>query len=104
MNKLKYAFYATLALALMAIPAMAQGAADNESSVLAAKAIGGGIGFGLAAGLVAGRVARHRRMGGAGGDGAVQRGASTHGSHGLPAGDAGGARLDIRAFLATAGD
>ena len=51
MNKFKYAFYTTLALALMAIPAMAQGAADNESSVAAAKAIGGGIGFGLAAGL-----------------------------------------------------
>ncbi len=51
MNKMKYVFYATLALALMAIPAMAQGAADNESTVSAAKAIGGGIGFGLAAGL-----------------------------------------------------
>jgi F-type H+-transporting ATPase subunit c len=50
MNKMKYVLYATLALALMAIPAMAQ-AADNESSVNAAKAIGGGIGFGLAAGL-----------------------------------------------------
>jgi len=50
MKNLKYAFYATLALALMAVPAFAQ-AADNESSVLAAKAIGGGIGFGLAAGL-----------------------------------------------------
>ena len=52
MNKLKYVFFASLALALMAIPALAQaGAADNESSVAAAKAIGGGIGFGLAAGL-----------------------------------------------------
>lgn len=51
MNKMKYVFFATLALVLMAIPAMAQGAADNESSVSAAKAIGGGIGFGLAAGL-----------------------------------------------------
>ena len=51
MNKFKYVFYSTLALALMSIPAMAQGAADNESSVAAAKAIGGGIGFGLAAGL-----------------------------------------------------
>ena len=52
MNKMKYTFYATLALALTAIPAMAQaGAADNESTVSAAKAIGGGIGFGLAAGL-----------------------------------------------------
>lgn len=55
MNKFKYALYATLALALMAVAAAAQpgagGAADNDSTVLAAKAIGGGIGFGLAAGL-----------------------------------------------------
>lgn len=52
MSKVKYVFFATLALALMALPALAQaGAADNESSVNAAKAIGGGIGFGLAAGL-----------------------------------------------------
>jgi F-type H+-transporting ATPase subunit c len=53
MNKFKYVFFAMLALVLTAIPALAQagGAADNESSVLAAKAIGGGIGFGLAAGL-----------------------------------------------------
>src|SRR5687767_5747534 len=52
MNKMKYAFYATLALALMSVAAMGQaGAADNESTVSAAKAIGGGIGFGLAAGL-----------------------------------------------------
>jgi len=52
MNKLKYLFFATVALALMALPALAQGgAADNESTVSAAKAIGGGIGFGLAAGL-----------------------------------------------------
>ena len=52
MSKFKYVFYATLAMALMALPAFAQaGAADNESSVAAAKAIGGGIGFGLAAGL-----------------------------------------------------
>ena len=51
MNKIKYVVYATLAIALMSVAAMAQGAADNESSVSAAKAIGGGIGFGLAAGL-----------------------------------------------------
>jgi F-type H+-transporting ATPase subunit c len=57
MNKLKYVVYATLAIAIMAIVASAQpgggaaGGAHNESSVLAAKAIGGGIGFGLAAGL-----------------------------------------------------
>jgi len=55
MNKLKYVVYATLALALMTVVASAQpggaGAADNDSTVLAAKAIGGGIGFGLAAGL-----------------------------------------------------
>ena len=55
MNKMKYVFYATLALALIAIPALAQagGAApgDNAFTVSAAKAIGGGVGFGLAAGL-----------------------------------------------------
>lgn len=51
MNKLKYLFYATLAIGLFAVATMAQGAADNESTVSAAKAIGGGIGFGLAAGL-----------------------------------------------------
>lgn len=55
MNKLKYVVFATLAIALMAVVAAAQpgagGAADNESTVSAAKAIGGGIGFGLAAGL-----------------------------------------------------
>src|SRR6185369_4993127 len=55
MNKLKYVVFATLALALMAVAASAQtGAAaggDNASTVLAYKAIGGGIGFGLAAGL-----------------------------------------------------
>ena len=55
MNKVKFLVYATLATALMAMVAMAQpagaGAADNDSTVLAAKAIGGGIGFGLAAGL-----------------------------------------------------
>ena len=33
MNRIKYVVYATLALALMAIPAMAQGAADNQFSV-----------------------------------------------------------------------
>ena len=55
MNKMKYVLYATIAIALMAVVAAAQpggaGAADNESTVSAAKAIGGGIGFGLAAGL-----------------------------------------------------
>ena len=50
MNKFKYTVFATLAIALMAVATMAQ-APDNESSVSAAKAIGGGIGFGLAAGL-----------------------------------------------------
>ena len=53
--KLKYVFYATLLLALMAVAAFAQapvgGAGDNASTVSAAKAIGAGIGFGLAAGL-----------------------------------------------------
>ena len=51
MNKFKYIFYSVLALMMLAIPAMAQGAADNESTVNAAKAIGAGVGFGLAAGL-----------------------------------------------------
>jgi F-type H+-transporting ATPase subunit c len=51
MNKFKYIFFACLALALMALPALAQGAADNESTVNASKALGAGIGFGLAAGL-----------------------------------------------------
>lgn len=52
MNKLKYVVFATLAIAMMSVAAMAQaGAADNQSTVDAAKAIGGGIGFGLAAGL-----------------------------------------------------
>lgn len=55
MNKLKYVVFATLALALMAVVASAQAggaaAGDNANTVLAYKAIGGGIGFGLAAGL-----------------------------------------------------
>ncbi len=52
MKRMKYVVYATLAIALFAISAMAQaGAADNESTVSAYKALGGGIGFGLAAGL-----------------------------------------------------
>jgi len=56
MNKLKYFFFATLALVLSAIPAMAQAGAaagDNKFTVNAAKAIAAGIGFGLAAGLAA---------------------------------------------------
>ena len=55
MNKHKHIFFSVLALALMAIPAMAQGAADNgsdnASTVAAYKAIAAGIGFGIAAGL-----------------------------------------------------
>ena len=51
MNKFKYVFFAGLLLALMAVSAFAQGAADNESTVSASKALGAGIGFGLAAGL-----------------------------------------------------
>ncbi len=54
MTKIKYFAYSVLALALMALPAMAQGgAADNESTVAAYKAIAAGLGFGLAAGLAA---------------------------------------------------
>ena len=56
MNKLKYIFFSALSLTLLAIPALAQapgGAAggDNDSTVLAYKAIAAGIGFGIAAGL-----------------------------------------------------
>ena len=48
MNKFKYVMYATLAIALPSVASFAQagGTADNESTVNAAKAIGGGIGFG----------------------------------------------------------
>ena len=51
LSKLKYVGYSTLALALMALPAMAQGAADNQFTVNASKAIGAGVGFGIAAGF-----------------------------------------------------
>ena len=56
MNKLakfKYVGYSMLALALMALPAMAQAGAagDNAFTVNASKAIGAGIGFGIAAGF-----------------------------------------------------
>ena len=52
MNKIKNIFFSVLALALMAIPAMAQaGAADNDSTVSSYKAIAAGIGFAIAAGL-----------------------------------------------------
>ncbi len=54
MRKFKFVFFSTLALALMAVAAFGQdaaGVADNENTVSAAKALGGGIGFGLAAGL-----------------------------------------------------
>ncbi len=53
MTKIKYTFMSALTLLAMALPALAQdgGAADNDSTVLAYKAIAGGIGFGIAAGL-----------------------------------------------------
>ena len=51
MNKLKYIFFSVLALMVTALPALAQGAADNASTVDGYKALGAGIGFGLAAGL-----------------------------------------------------
>ena len=53
MKNLKFVFFAMMAIALLAVASFAQsgGPADNEFSVSAAKAIGGGIGFGLAAGL-----------------------------------------------------
>ena len=57
MNKMKYFVFATLAIAMTAVAALAQpgaaGGADNESSVSAAKALAAGLGFGLAAGLAA---------------------------------------------------
>ena len=52
--KFKYLGYSVLALALMALPAMAQAGAaggDNQFTVNASKAIGAGIGFGIAAGF-----------------------------------------------------
>jgi len=49
--KYKYVGYSMLALALLAIPALAQGAADNEFTVNSSRAIGAGIGFGIAAGF-----------------------------------------------------
>ncbi len=52
MNKFKYLFFSVLALAMMAIPALAQGV-DNEFTVSSSKATAAGIGFGLAAGLAA---------------------------------------------------
>ena len=53
MSKIKYMFFAMLAIAVMVVGAMAQGAAGgyNESYVGGNKALGAGIGFGLAAGL-----------------------------------------------------
>ncbi len=56
MKNFKIVFFTVLALALMAIPALAQpgagaDAGDNASTVLAYKALAGGLGFGLAAGL-----------------------------------------------------
>ncbi|MBK9163062.1 MAG: ATP synthase F0 subunit C [Acidobacteria bacterium] len=53
MNKIKQIAYAVLTIALVALPAMAQGAADNDSTVASYKAIAAGLGFGLAAGLAA---------------------------------------------------
>lgn len=52
MNKIKYMFFSVLALAVMALPTFAQAqAADNESTVTAYKAIGGGLLFAIAVGL-----------------------------------------------------
>lgn len=57
MNKMKYVVFATLAIAMMAVVAMAQpsgaDAGDNASTVSASKALAAGIGFGIAAGLAA---------------------------------------------------
>ena len=53
MKKFKLIFFSTLALLVMAVPALAQGegAADNASTVAAYKALAAGLGFGIAAGL-----------------------------------------------------
>jgi len=57
MTKLKYVVFATLAIAMMAVAAMAQGgadgAADNAFTLNSSRALAGGIGFGIAAGLAA---------------------------------------------------
>jgi F-type H+-transporting ATPase subunit c len=50
LSKFKYVAYSVLALALLALPAFAQGG-DNAFTVNASKAIGAGIGFGIAAGF-----------------------------------------------------
>jgi F-type H+-transporting ATPase subunit c len=52
MRKSKYIVFAVMAIALLSVSAFAQGgAADNESTVNAYKALAAGLGFGLAAGL-----------------------------------------------------
>jgi F-type H+-transporting ATPase subunit c len=52
MKNLKFVFFAILAVAMLSISAFAQGgAADNESTVNAYKALAAGLGFGIAAGL-----------------------------------------------------
>ncbi len=55
MNKLRYFFFSALALFVMAIPTLAQGAAggagDNQFTVNAYRVLAAGLGFGLAAGL-----------------------------------------------------
>ena len=55
MKKVRYMFFATLAVIVSALPAMAQAGAaaagDNKFTVNAARAIGAGVGFGLASGL-----------------------------------------------------
>lgn len=53
MKKVKFVFFTALALLVMALPALAQdgGAADNDSTVAAYKALAAGLGFGIAAGL-----------------------------------------------------
>lgn len=56
MTKLKYFFFATLAIAMTAAATMAQAGAeagDNASTVSSSKALAAGLGFGLAAGLAA---------------------------------------------------
>jgi F-type H+-transporting ATPase subunit c len=56
MNKLRYFFFSALGIFVMALPALAQGAAgagaaDNQFTVNAYRVLAAGLGFGIAAGL-----------------------------------------------------
>ena len=51
MNKLRMAFFAVVGVLMAAMPALAQAAADNESSVAKYGKLAAGFGFAIAAGL-----------------------------------------------------